>query len=795
MIRPLPAPRFRRTQQQIMAYKGGKMAVSAVPGSGKTFTLAHLAATLVDRLNTEGDIQYQQVLIVTFSNSAVNSIKSRVAKILGQERGLLPFMGYQVRTLHGLAHDLVRERPALADLAEDFQIIDEREALRIKEDEVRKALHDGGQDFFNTYIKPSIVTDGDALRKIWADKLPDLANRVASSVIRQAKDKRELPASLNARLEQAKIRDDADYNLLRFGARVYSGYQHYLQQRGAVDFDDLVRLAIQALTRDGDFLARKQQQFFYILEDEAQDSSSNQELLLRMLSADKPAGHNWVRVGDPNQAINTTFTSASPQHLINFGNEADTKTYTLAEAGRSAPRIIDLANELVRWVAQDHPTSNLHQALAEQNITPTAADDSQGNPPDDRAFIYNGHGQKLTADAERDQVVKSLLRWREENPGQTVAALAPDNDYGFKLAGKLLNAGIDHEELLRSSSGTREAVRKVMLALQYIADPASPTAGERLATLYEKVWWPAHLVLQLRRLEGENEIVLNDDDLLKALKDALRGIRYPEAFLNPEQNATDALTEALQLADDLPILNLLYADLELFRNQLMRWLNATILPIDQLILTIGGDIFQRDSDIALNYNVARLLRGYSNDNPDDRLPHFVQALEEIASNQRKFLGFDESIGYEPQPGRVTVATMHAAKGLEWDRVYLLSLNNYSFPSAQPGDPNLAEPYYFRDGINPEAEAIAQLDTLLATEPTFYDQGVASEAARIAYAAERLRLLYVGITRARREVIMTWNVGISKERPQKQALSLEALWHYMARREDNRTEDNRPNLKA
>ena len=48
-----------------------------------------------------------------------------------KERGLLPELGYRVRTLHGLAHDIVRERPALVGLAEDFQILDEREAARI----------------------------------------------------------------------------------------------------------------------------------------------------------------------------------------------------------------------------------------------------------------------------------------------------------------------------------------------------------------------------------------------------------------------------------------------------------------------------------------------------------------------------------------------------------------------------------------------------------------------------------------------------------------------------------------
>src|SRR5688500_4913881 len=118
---------FREAQRRIIEdYQGGLMAVSAVPGSGKTFTLSHLAARLVQNLLERYEAQGQEVLIVTFSNSAVNGFKKRIADILQYERKLLPYVGYRVRTLHGLAHDIVRERPSLVGLADDFQIIDDR---------------------------------------------------------------------------------------------------------------------------------------------------------------------------------------------------------------------------------------------------------------------------------------------------------------------------------------------------------------------------------------------------------------------------------------------------------------------------------------------------------------------------------------------------------------------------------------------------------------------------------------------------------------------------------------------
>lgn len=103
--------------------------------------------------------------------------------------------------------------------------------------------------------------------------------------------------------------------------------------------------------------------------------------------------------------------------------------------------------------------------------------------------------------------------------------------------------------------------------------------------------------------------------------------------------------------------------------------------------------------------------------------------------------------------------MHKAKGLEWDRVYLTSVNNYTFPSNQPNDSFISEKWFARDNLNLEAEAIAQLDAATQTgEYDWYSEGQATLAARVDYVRERLRLFYVGITRAKEELVITWNTG-------------------------------------
>jgi len=122
-----PEVALRPSQDAVInGYRGGLMGVAAVPGSGKTFTLSHLAARLVAELTDFDAAEEREVLVVTLTNSAVNTFRRRIADLLRQERGLLPYVGYRVRTLHGLAHDIVRMRPGLVGLSESFEIVDER---------------------------------------------------------------------------------------------------------------------------------------------------------------------------------------------------------------------------------------------------------------------------------------------------------------------------------------------------------------------------------------------------------------------------------------------------------------------------------------------------------------------------------------------------------------------------------------------------------------------------------------------------------------------------------------------
>ena len=718
----------RASQKEILAYQEGTMGVSAVPGSGKTWTLSLLAAELIKNKRLDQD---QEILIVTLVNSAVSNFSQRISSFL-EHHGLIPSLGYRVRTLHGLAHDIVKERPELAGLDTGFQIVDDREAVRIREDAVYNWVSKN-----HSVLEPYLLPDLNDKKKddLFQKQIPALINQLALQFIKSAKNYRLSPSQIRDEL----VNESAKNPLVDIGLEIYEVYQRNLEFSGAVDFDDLINKAYQVLLLDETLLSRLQRKWPYILEDEAQDSSLMQQKILSLLST-RDNGCNWVRVGDPNQAIYESFTTADPALFNEFVSSAKA-SYLLPNSGRNSQSIIDLANYLVDWTNGSHPEVLVRDALYPNKIIPTPPGDSQPNPTDrpEQVHLYN---QSLTSDKEINLIAGSVARWLDENPARTVAILAPRNERGKKIAGYLrAQFNIEPIELLNTTIETRKTTGSLVRILSYLLDPVSP---KKLASVYE-VW---------------NRDLMQNQESWKVIQDRsekLGNIKNIEQFITP-----DPAPGWLDFQNDLDEEERTHYDE--FRALVLKWHNAAMLPIDQLILTIASDIFQTPEELSLTHKIAVFERQLSNQHPDWELPALLDELKSIARNERRLFGSGDQSNFNPNEhkGKVVITTAHKAKGLEWDRVYLMSVNNYNFPAGEENDSYISEKWFIRDQLNLPAEALSQLEALIFPGTFSYLEGEATRKSRLEYIRERLRLLYVSITRAKQELIITWNSGYNNK---------------------------------
>ena len=739
----------RPSQQNILRYAGGRLGIAAVPGAGKTHILSALAAQIIHEGLLGDD---QEVLIVTLVNSAVDNFEARIKRFF--DNPLQALYKYRVRTLHGLAHDIVREKPARVGLEERFSIIDEREAGFIRRESANAWLASHAERLDN-YLDASL----DDSKRDWVKRqqLPEMVDSLALAFIRSSKDRLLTPESLRAKLDASP----APLPLAELGWSIYADYQRALAYRGAVDFDDLIRLALTLLESDEEFLERLRFRYPFILEDEAQDSSLSQQRILSLLSAGfdmpsatQPAGNggNWVRVGDPNQAIFETFTTADPDLLRRFIHENPSQD--MPESGRSQPSIMALANHLIDWTMNAHPDPNVRDALGPPHIVPVPEDDPQQNPPDNPEGIRLV-SKKYTPEEEMDAVIKSVkshldsVAENEQKP--TVAILVPRNNRGIEVIEALKKKNIEVIELISSTSSTRAAAGSLNYLLSYLADPQSASKLSKAYQVFRRDWR-----VENSRVESGDENEALRSELLGQVTTLIRKMVDVENFIAPRKDndwlAVIGESEAEHVIQEL---------ME-FRVNVQRWLNAVTLPIDQLVLTLAQDVFSEASDLALAHKLALVLRQAADDHADWRLPELTSELAVIAKNERRFIGFSsDDSGFDPERhrGKVVVTTMHKAKGLEWDRVYMMSVNNYDFPSNMPNDRFISEKWFARSGLNLEAEALAQLTALESTsEYDWYEEGAATMQSRLGYVKERLRLLYVGITRAKKDLIVTWNSG-------------------------------------
>ena len=262
---------LRAGQQALADWQGGPLAVSAVPGAGKSTGMAAGAAIAIVRheLNAR-----RQLVLVTFTRSAAANLKAKVQRHLRSLQ--YPLNSFVVYTLHGLALTIATRNPSLSGISLDtLTLLTPTQNNRLIRTCVERWLVE------NPSLYQRLVEgrqfDGEETERLRRQSTlrTEILPSLATTVIHEAKSS-GMTASELAALAQAMTRtiadDVEDYDVLTVAAGLYDQYQTLLEQRHVIDYDDMILAALRVLA---DEEARRfwQNRVFAVFEDEAQDSS------------------------------------------------------------------------------------------------------------------------------------------------------------------------------------------------------------------------------------------------------------------------------------------------------------------------------------------------------------------------------------------------------------------------------------------------------------------------------------------------------------------------------------------
>ena len=262
---------LRAGQQTLADWREGPLAVSAVPGAGKSTGMAAGAAITIGRHQLNA---HRQLVLVTFTRSAADNLKAKVQRYLRDLQ--FPLNSFVVYTLHGLALTIATRNPDLSGLSLDtLTLLTPTQNNRLVRTCVERWIVENPELYQR--LLEGRQFDGEETERLRRQSTlrTEILPQLATTVIHEAKSSGLLPNALMqlAQTVTRSLADDLeDYDVLTIAAGLYEQYQTLLRQRHLIDYDDMILAALRVLD---DEAARQfwQRRVFAVFEDEAQDSS------------------------------------------------------------------------------------------------------------------------------------------------------------------------------------------------------------------------------------------------------------------------------------------------------------------------------------------------------------------------------------------------------------------------------------------------------------------------------------------------------------------------------------------
>ena len=777
---------YREDQKEIMKYKSGTMGIQAVPGAGKTFIITHLVAKLLeDMVDREED---GKILVLTYMNSAVNNFRTRIKKII--EGKDIPKSKFEVMTIHSLAMSIIKENTEIAFINDEFEIID---------DYKKEILLDNAINRYREHIKDKDRQKADPIMsfldrknmkkdtdKKWEREFRGIVSNAIKLLKYAELDSDKMEELVEKRNEKLKMEKNPikkmDYRgIMSIISPIYSYYQEEMRNSGYLDYDDILLMAHSILENNKDVAEVYQRKYKYVFEDECQDSNFIQGKIIEIIAGNKSnrknSDKNLVRVGDVNQSITGTFAGSDPKNFINFYKSAD-YSYKMDMASRSSKDVIDVANKLVSYVNKTDKSA-YSGSLEELYIREVSK--GAGYKENPKVDEYSISYKKVYSDSENtNTIIDKVKKIKKEHKYYSIGILCFANFQTDEIADQLELNHIEFDQLGSSNSERKKLISDLKAGIDFLKDPVDKEAFTKFIieafilrrseevnsteNRHEKVVearnrllgesYDAFEELPYTKIEdtdggkiAEIEKYLKKADIEKWIYDDEYYREYGESKIS--SNKKDAVIN--KSISTLDVLKRKY-NIDSIRIKLRKICESPQIDPSKLIVSIADELDLTVEERMLMTYIAFYIENLVNfENADlDRVS--------IVLDKKYSRIFDSAIDTiydigekEPEPGSVTLATLHKSKGMEWDAVIIFGINSNNFPSSYI-DYFRSEIKYLKDGFKfPEADVKRDIDyftdkKLMKKED--YEMQVKKELID-----ERTRLLYVGITRAKKDILL------------------------------------------
>lgn len=531
-------------------------------------------------------------------------------------------------------------------------------------------------------------------------------------------------------------------------------YRALKQHLGLLDFSDQIALAARLARECPEVGEIERGKFKIVLLDEYQDTSVAQALMLSRLfsgpTAESGLGHPVTAVGDPNQAI-YGWRGASVSNILEFAADfppvhGQGARYPLTVNRRSDERILATAN---------HLAADLYGARADVLPLEAKPDAALGEV---RAVVHDTYDDELHWLADRVLETHADLAERAVTDGRPgapvwkeIGVLTRDNSHAAAVFDALTDREVPVEIVGLKGLLRLPEVSEVVATLTLIQDV---TANAALLTLLSGPRWavgPRDLALLGRRsreLAGSTSGGVVFDDLAAQLRAAVEGADPTEI---------PSLCDSLDDPGDLPYSVEGRQRFGLLAEELRRLRAAIGEPLLDLVRRII-DITGIDVELASSVSPAAAARR-------DNLDLFVQAVAEFQAVDGQvtlaallaWLEAEDDFGQgldvatPSEADSVKLLTVHRAKGLEWDAVFLVGVTERKFPTNRTRSSWVTVPFVMPSALRGDVR-----DQPVLAGHRSEDIAALAVAAKAHDAVEELRLGYVAWTRARHQLwISAW----------------------------------------